>query len=541
MKRYLLLLILIFSALVRLWHITSLPPSLFSDEVDLAYQAKTFSSNYTDYFGNKFPIHFKSFSDYRTSLEIYSTWIIQHFTSNDELSVRLPPVIFSLISIFILYKITNSIIPSVLMAISPWSIHYSRTGFEVSGMLMCLLLGLYYWQTYTNSHKQEYLYLSVLFYCLSPYFYSTAKLFIIFIPLITFFTQRQYVLQISPKKILIVIIFGIILLSPMMFDTLAGRSGFRFSYISIITKPGREQVTDNLRYQDALIDHYGEVGVPTSILSKIEHNKIQLMFQEFITNYVSSFSSDFLLIKGDLNSRHGFNGYGLIYILDAILMAIGIFYTFTKHKDNKLSKFMFCWLLLAPVPYALTRDSVSPHATRLILVLPSIIYFAYLGIIYITRLRKLYFIVILLYILSFLNFWHYYNYHYPQESARGWHTGMKETIIATNNYPNQPLIFSNAYEPFMPFFLLYHPYHLSFSTSINDHLQKVFNSSFDGQLLDNKYYFGMINWSNLASLPSNAIYIVSKSEFITISAKYKVIKLIFKTYINQEEFYLLSF
>ena len=143
-----LIFILALSLFLRLFRVNTLPPALFADEVDAGYQAMIFNQNKTDYFGNKFPVHFHSFSDWRTSLYIYSISFFQNITNNSDIAIRLPSVVFSVVSVYLFYLLTNSLLASFLLAISPWSIHYGRTGFEVSGMLMCLLAGIYFWNDY---------------------------------------------------------------------------------------------------------------------------------------------------------------------------------------------------------------------------------------------------------------------------------------------------------------------------------------------------------------------------------------------------------
>ena len=145
-KNLMLFIIVLFAFMFRFWQLDKIPPSLFSDEVDIAYQVKVFKSNCTDYFGNKYPIHFHSFSDWRTSAQIYSSYIVSLFTSEDIYIVRFPSVIYSTISVFLIYLITGSLYAPFLLTISPWSIHYGRTGFEVSGMIMCLLFAIYFFK-----------------------------------------------------------------------------------------------------------------------------------------------------------------------------------------------------------------------------------------------------------------------------------------------------------------------------------------------------------------------------------------------------------
>jgi len=538
-RRLYLILIISLAIFLRIGKINTFPPSLFSDEVDAGYQAMTFNKNHTDYFGNKFPIHFHSFSDWRTSLQIYSVSIFQKITNNPEISVRLPSAFFGILSVIVIYLLTKSLIPTLLFAISPWAIHYSRTGFEVSGMIFVILFGIYFWQKFLRTNRYLYIVSSSLFFCLSPYFYSTAKLFLPILAILMFLIWQKEIKKIGPKKTILTILFCFLILSPLIIDTLSGRAGFRFSYISIFTEPHREQVVDSLRYQDILQSHPGEIGVKTPFLSYIFHNKYQLSIKRFISNYISAFSTDFLVIKGDSNPRHGFGDHGLIYFIDYFLIFTGIF--FGLKSKNKLSVFFLGLLLTSPIPYALTRDSNSPHATRLILMLPSIIYFSYLGINYFRSLnRRLFYPLLILFFLSFVNFGHYYYYHYPEDSARYWHTGMKEAILASNSYLNAPIVFSDSYEPFLPFFLFYKPYNLH-SPSVSDNLKEINNTSFSGQILDNKYYFGQINWSNLSELPSNTVFVIPKSEYENQNQKTFTNKqIIKKKYINQEEFYLLT-
>lgn len=535
--------ILILAGITRLYHLNTLPPSLYYDEIDSGYQAQTFNQNQTDYYGNQFPIHFHSFGDFRTSLNIYATVLIQKIIPDPDISVRLPSAIFGILSVLVIYSITGSLIPSFLLAISPWAIHYSRIGFEASGMILFLLLGIYFWQKFIKKSKIFSLYLSLLFFCLSPYFYSTAKLFLIFIATIIFFLTYKQIFSLGIKKIAPLILFSVILLLPMAWDTVHGKAGFRFQYISIFTQPHREQIVDALRFEDATIDHPNQIGIKTNFLSKLFHNKYQLVSDRFAKNYFSAFSTTFLLLNGDSNIRHGFGGnYGLLYFLDLILFLLGVFSFFSTKKKSKLS-YLFFWLfLLSPIPSSLTRDTDSPHATRLILMLPSIIYFTYLGVQYChQKISWSRYLIIPLYLISFLNFWHYYNYHYPNQSAMEWDTGMKETVLATQEYSSTPIVFSDNYISFVSFFLYYFPYHLPQNDSIQNHLINSSNESFSGQLLDNQFYFGKINWSNLSKFPANTIFVVPKSEYkLHSSDTFEILKTIPKKYTNQEEFYIIK-
>jgi len=497
-KNLMLLTIVIFAFSIRLWRLDIVPPSLFSDEVDIAYQVKVFRSTGTDYYGNKFPIHFHSFVDWRTSAQIYSSVLVSYFTNNDIYIVRLPSVIFSVASVFVFYLITQSLTASFLLAISPWSIHYGRTGFEVSGMLLCLLLGLYFYQKQKNI-------LSIIFTCLSVYFYSTAKLFIL--PFIVYLNFQD---KLSIKKIFITTI----ILLPLLVDMFLGRAGYRFSYVSIFATPHLEQITDKLRYQDIPITRQNELGYKTTIYSKLFHNKYQLMTDQFINNYLSSFSPQFLFTKGDENIRHGFGNHGLMYTIDFLTVIIGIY--LASKKISRLSKIMILILIIAPIPFCLTTDSFGPHATRLIVMMVPLIYFSSLTV-------NKYKIFIPIYILQAILFWHYYTVHYPQSSANVWHYNQMQVVLNINQYQDKNIYFSDKIEPFIPFFLNYYPY-------LNKLDIKNYDSNyFGGKTIDNKYFFGEINSNNTKSFPTGSILVVSDIQPVDTSTL-KIIKIIPKVY-----------
>ena len=534
MSRIITLSLIVFTALfLRLYHLRTLPPALFSDEVDIVNQANSFRHFQTDYYGNPYPIHFHSFSDWRTPLQIYSSVFISYFTNDSILIARLPSVIFSVLTVIVFYLITNLRLAAFLLAVSPWSLHFGRIGFEVSGMLLSLLTGIYFWLKYTKHPHYIFLVLSLFSLCLSPYFYSTAKLFIIFLVPLLFLIWPKTFKIIGIKNLIFLTFLGLIFLSPLIIDTIRGRAGFRFSYIGIFTQPHREQITDTLRYQDILLSHPNEIGVKTPLLSYFLHNKFELVFEKFVSNYFSSFSTTFLFLQGDNNLRQGFGNHGLFYLIDFFLIFIGFVLHFKK--PTKLGTFFLMFLIFSPIPFSLTRDSVTPHATRLIFMLLPLLYFSSLAL-------KKYSIIFPFYLISFFLFWHQYTIHYPQLSARFWHYNLKETVMAASAISAPSVYFSDSYEPFLPFFLLYYPYsNLDNSSDLSLKILPVDNSLISGQVIDNHYFFGHINW-DYAPTSANSLFILPQSQFDNLSnrSSFKILSQINKNYLSAEAFVLIT-
>jgi hypothetical protein len=540
-----LLFSLVFVIFTRFYKLDSLPPALFSDEVDAQYQASFFTTFGTDYFGNRLPIHFHSFSDWRTSLSIYSAAFIQKILPGlSSISSRYSSAIYGLLFIgvsLLLSRLLFSQISPILVAsliLSPWLIHYSRTGFEVTGMLFCLVLGLYFWFKFLESRSTLYLTLAPVFLILSSYFYSTSKLYVVFI-FFTFLLWAKDLLKLPLKSILLALFFTLVTALPLIKDTLAGHAGYRFSYINIFSAPQLSKTVDYARYQDIYTSHLNQVGVSPPLTSFIFHNRPLLIAQTFISNYFSSFSLDFLLLKGDANLRHGFGAYGYFYVLDIILILYGLFLALTQLKSNRTHLFFIMLLIFAPIPYALTRDSLGPHATRLIIMLIPTTYFIGLAA---SRLKPLFrYSLLPLYFLLFIPFWHYYTQDYPQISARTWHSGLKDTVEATRAHQSKTIYFSNAVEPFLPFFLYYWPYFPA-DKNINSHLSSVTLPGFDGQSLDSKYFFGSLNLTTFPYRPNSLLVIDTDSlkSFPDWSSKFKVVASVNRRYLSAPDFVLLS-
>jgi 4-amino-4-deoxy-L-arabinose transferase-like glycosyltransferase len=520
-------LILIATIFFRFSNLKNTPPSLFSDEVDIGYQAITYNRTLTDYFGHKFPIFFQSYSDWHTPFSIIPVAISQKFFGINVLSLKLPSIIFGILSAVFFYFLILSITKSKTLALlsflfiglSPWQIHYSRTNFEsVTGMLLFLTLGILFWSKFIKEKSNKFLSLSLICFSLTPYFYSTAKLFIFFIFVSLLIIWRKTLLKTKITQFILPTIFCFITLLPLVLSTLLTNSNGRFAYINIFTDPTISKTVDYQRFSDSTTSNYGQIGVRPSISSKIFNNKITVISKTFFKNYLSSFSTEFLVTKGDTNLRQGFGTQGYFYYLDFFIIVIGIFYSLKKNK--KYSLFFILLLIFAPIPFSLTRDATSAHATRLILMLPSLIYFMAYGYQKILKFSKIIFIaLIIIFLFNFGNFWHNYNFNYPQISARYWHTGIKEIILSAESQKNnfQKIYYSSRDESMIPFFLYYTQYKSVTNPSAPAKSLIWDNSTFfTGMQTENKYYFGQVDWSNLLNDKNkyqNSLFVVNGNDY----------------------------
>ncbi len=140
MNRNLLILIgIIFIAFfLRFFLLSSVPPSASLDEASIGYNAYSILKTGTDEYGNKFPILLRAYDDWRPALYIYLVIPFVKILGLNALSVRLPSVILSVITVIATYflvkeiflnfknKIFLAFVSSFLLAISPWHIYISH-------------------------------------------------------------------------------------------------------------------------------------------------------------------------------------------------------------------------------------------------------------------------------------------------------------------------------------------------------------------------------------------------------------------------------
>src|SRR3989344_517563 len=151
MKRiYILFLIIILAATLRIYRLDSAPPSLSWDETAVGYNAWTIANWGRDEYGKVFPAFFKSFSDDKHPVHIYATAVSVKLLGLSEFSTRLPSALFGILNVLLIFFLAKlmfsseilGLFASVLLTISPYNIHFSRFNHEANFALFFFMLGL---------------------------------------------------------------------------------------------------------------------------------------------------------------------------------------------------------------------------------------------------------------------------------------------------------------------------------------------------------------------------------------------------------------
>lgn len=530
--KLLLIGILLIASFLRLWKINEVPVSLFGDELDVGYHAYSILKTGKDYSGNFMPLHFQSLAEWRTPLYLYSAVPTVAIFGISPWGVRLPAALFGILDVWVFYLLVRlvtgkwqlAILASFLLAVSPWHIQYSRAGFEVTQMLALYLAGVYFFVLAIRSIREggsglkdgKWLTASAICFGLTPWSYSTAKLFLPLTVLAVLAIWWRQLLKLPRKQLITAGVVFFMVVSPIAYSTVFGGGTARFNYISVFSDPTTVPEVGFDRLRDAWMrDVSAQIGIQPTVVDRILHNKPVWWGNVLLRNYFQSYSTQFLFINGDLNPRHSPQGIGQLYEYEALFLLLGIAFFLTRPLDKKVKLFFAFWLVAAPIPAALTRDG-GMHATRLFFMLPPLVFLVVYGVWSFYhelphRFHKLFSICYsLILLLSFVFYQHKFWVHYPWDSERWWHAGFCNAIQAAvrREAHYERIIVTTATEPPVIFFLGCSQYP---PANFHANLPLAQEATDLGQLTRlGKYYFGSLE--DLSMLDKKTLYVAAAKE-----------------------------
>lgn len=488
-----LVFLLLISFLVRIYRVDTL--SLFGDEIDVGYQAYSLLNTGRDYKGNFLPVYIQSLSESRAPLLIYFSIPGVAIFGLTELGVRITPILFGVLSIYLFYKLillfsksnNLALFCSFALSFSPWHFHYSRTSFEVTLLLSLVLAAIYFFQKFIQSYKIAFLYFSIIFFGLTFYTYNTANIFTPLIVIYLLITNWQKIFaNINLKKIIISIGLTLIFILPILSQIFSGRAANRFGLISIFND---QKTISNI------IEQRTSPFATNTKTERIFYNKFTAWTSVYFKNYLESLSPIFLFNQGDTNNlRHNLPQFGLLFLAFVPLFFVGLI----KTPKDKLQQLMLFWLLISPIASALTIQG-GHHPTRLFLMLPPLAYFIGQGIsiLFSSKIISKIFLVIISFVFIFeVSFYHHeYFYKYPKQNFKPWDYGYKEIFTSLSQVLHNRLLISNSnFNSLLPYLFYNHiPPTL---VNLNDHENKNIIADLPGFQISNNVYF-INNWQHV--------------------------------------------
>lgn len=402
-----LFIVIAIAALLRLPFLATIPNGFFIDEAANGYEAYAILKTQHDSYGVFMPLFLRAMDDYRTALYAYITIpFIQIFGLN-EFATRLPSALIGILTVFVLYLLGKTIfnqqialVAALLLAISPCHVQFSRIAFEAIIFTLLFCLGLL---CFIKSLRQaNYLILSASIFGLSLCTYFSARIFVPLFIVCLVIIYRNHLRKMRTQTIIASAIFIIVFVLLLQFS---------------LSPAGMARAK--------------AVGITTNLV-------------EFLQNYFSYFSQNFLFLHGDPNLRHSTQKLGELHLFEIITVLTGIILIVKqRRKEHQL---LLCWLVLYPIPAAFTQPE---HAIRSIIGAPLFAIISAYGFSQIANLisysyKKYFkFIAILIVILSIIWFGKNYFVEYPKYSTDEWLFGMREAITYAENSSNSCAIASS--------------------------------------------------------------------------------------------------
>jgi hypothetical protein len=465
-----IILIIFTGIFFRFYQIGNIPGSLYWDEVAMLVDARMIEATGADMHGNHwFQALFPSYGDYKLPIYIWLTSIAVTLQGYGELAVRTPSAVAGVLSIvvsggtawFVTKNKVVSLATMLVLATAPWSIVFSRTGFEshlgqmfLGVSILVLLVAHNVW----NKNKQispkkvalvaGIVAISVAFGAIATYSYFSVR-FVWPVVWVAFLIYGFFdVYQKNSKNAQFVkstlffyssllatgLILSQVLLVPMYTSDLYQVSNqFRLTAPSILNKYDHALDSVIIRDLSLLTDTDTASLAQTPLISqkatRVWYHRHWLLLRSFLTNLSEQQSPTFWFVSGDQNLRHGTGKHGLFVLPLFIPAFIGV-YTLAKNRKTLLFP-LLVWILVAMVPAAVPME--VPHALRsLNALIPAalIIGFGIAALIEWARQSKVYMLFVVLFgtawIVATMQFWLYYTGPYNDASATHWQAGYRE-------------------------------------------------------------------------------------------------------------------
>ena len=122
----LLLVIILLAAILRIYKIDQVPPSLSWDEAANGYNAYTIANYGRDEHGKYFPAYFRSFGDDKHPIHIYLTAPFVKILGLNEFSTRLPSAVFGTLNVLLIFFLTNLLFKNKFIALFIFSCSFPK-------------------------------------------------------------------------------------------------------------------------------------------------------------------------------------------------------------------------------------------------------------------------------------------------------------------------------------------------------------------------------------------------------------------------------
>lgn len=407
--KHVIIVITLLAAVVRAVDFPNVPPELNRDEAALGYNAYSILKAGRDEWGMRYPVIFKSFGDYKLPGYIYMLVPFIATFGLNVWAVRLPSFLAGVALVPLVYlfvkRLTENrkwgVLSALVVAVSPWAIHYSRVGFEANAALALFIAGLTVLLGKKKSLRQSILAYGLIYVSLLTY--NAPLLLLPFILALLYAAKR-----ITLKEVCITLGIGIIVFL-MVLPATAGKSK-----ISVFSDPLEASVRRDLRVEHA-----------SSPLWRVYTNPIVYYPLLMGSKYVQTFLPRFLVTTGGANPWHQVPSGAHMLWTEYALFIVGLVLLSASLKKRH-AWVTLGFLVLSPIPAMITSD--APHATRSLLALLIICVVGGYGLFRLKERKTVFLIVLLVLAVEGVMYLRAYHVRFLTLPQPEWNAGIGKAI-----------------------------------------------------------------------------------------------------------------
>jgi 4-amino-4-deoxy-L-arabinose transferase-like glycosyltransferase len=335
-----LVVIVLLGAFLRLYQLSAIPSELIVDEIDLYNSAHSIATTGHDVDGTLLPFLYARFTRNPPAYAVVGFASTLVF-GKTPLGLRLPAVIFGLVTILLIYAIALeltkrrdiALLAALLQAIAPIFVQFSRIAWEPASELPFLFGGIYVLLLALRRYAPPLLGWAALLLGATAYTYLAGWFYALVLggPLYAIYisTYRSWR---TVRRVCAAAALWFVASVP--------------AYWMLFFEPQTSARTQRLViFADGLsLD----------------------AFKAFASNYAAQFRWAYLAVNGDphpgITWRY-LNGFGAFYWWLIPLAALGVLCTFKYVRNRALAVWVWFWLLVYPLGGALTNEG-APNAPR---------------------------------------------------------------------------------------------------------------------------------------------------------------------------------
>ncbi len=459
-KHVLLICIVILAAALRFYQLGSVPTSVNADEAAIGYNAYSILKTGKDEYGKPYPLLFQSFDDYKLPLYIYLTVPSVGVFGLSDISVRLPSALLGTLTVVAVYMLVEglfggrrlALLASMLLAISPWHLQFSRSAYEANIAVFFAVFGIaYLLQGLRRSALSIVGFLSL---ALSVWSYHSSRVFVPLM-LIGFFVIYLPDIRKQWKVFLSGFVLCVVLCVPLLLLSVSPQGLVRARGVSALGDPLLTGRNASWRVTD--------IAQGLSF-SNMYHNHRFVDAGIILKGYLDHYSPAFFFLEAVQGKYHA-PGVGLLYLWELPVLLFGLHAA--ANMKGKGKYLLFLWFFIAPIAAAPTF--MLPHPVRTLIFLPTLQIFVAMGLIAINaqlqRVKQsyrgvLFGLGISIMVLNGIFYLHQYYVHMPVDYALEWqygHQQVVENVASVQSNFDKVIVSTSLDQPYI-FFLYYLTY-----------------------------------------------------------------------------------